>query len=71
MSWVSRVSGLKVLRCPCDENSRTLHRVIHEVIAPEEATKFGTVATRRPNQNRANVEPPAKSVWRATVAKLN
>ena len=31
--------GLKVLWWPCDENFRTLRGVIHDVIAPEEATK--------------------------------
>ena len=63
------------MRWPCDENFRTLEVVIHEVIAPEDATKslikFGMVAARRLNQNRANVERPAKSVEWAAVAELN
>ena len=70
VSWVSRVR-LKVLRWPRDENFRTLHRVIDEIIAPKEATKFGMVAAPRLNQNRANVERPAKSVECEVVVELN
>ena len=54
------------MKWPCDENFRTSHGE-----ATKTLIKFGTVAARRLNQNRANVERPSKSVEPAAVAELN